>query len=493
MFDILIKNCCLITMNGKNEILQGCSIGIENGKIAAIDSGAGGGGAFGGNIGGAFGANLNGGAKKVIDGTDCCVLPGFINTHTHVYQSLLEGVGYDMHFNPWNIRFLIPIISRMRPDHARIASEVAALEMIKSGTTTFSDHWYLHTDFENIEEVAEGFNASGMRSHLVFGFLNESFAGRKNTGGHASDVLREEGELLERAAGFVKRRNGWNLTSVGLGPGSTEDVGTEFFKKIIGLGKKLDVTLVTHIAGWVEIVSRSLEKYKMRDMEYAHSLGFTGKKSIAIHGVWLSGDEIAIAAETGTGVAHNPVANMHLGYGIAPVPEMLKAGVKVGLGTDGAASYTYDMLEIGKTAAMLQKVRKLDAEALTAEMALRMLTMGGAEVLGMEKETGSLEIGKRADLIMIKFGEAHLLRGGRPVPSILYSARGTDVVNSIIDGKLVMENRRVLTMDEGAVLERADRARRELFELGGAPTRELLEAPWPTRGAAWRKLNGSIS
>ncbi len=332
-----------------------------------------------------------------------------------------------------------------------------------------------------------------MRSHLVFGFLNESFAGRKNTGGASAEVLKEEGELLGRAEDFVKRRHGWNLVSVGLGPGSTEDVGTELFRKIIALGRKLDISLVTHIAGWVEIVSRSLEKYKMRDMEYAHSLGFTGKKSIAIHGVWLSDHEISIAADTGTGVAHNPVANMHLGYGIAPIPEMLKAGVKVGLGTDGAASYTYDMLEIGKTAAMLQKARKLDAEALTAEMALSMLTRGGAEVLGMEKQIGTIEKGKQADLIMIKFGEAHLLKGGRPVPSILYSARGTDVVNSIIDGKLVMENRRVLTMDETAVLERANSARRELFELGGSRTAELLDAPWPQRGAAWRNVNGPIS
>jgi 5-methylthioadenosine/S-adenosylhomocysteine deaminase len=475
MFDILIKNCCLITMNGTSEILHGCSVGIENGKVAAI------------------GRGLGDKASKVIDGTDACVLPGFVNTHTHVYQSMIEGVGYDMHFNPWNLRYLIPIISRMRPDHARISSELAALEMIKTGTTAFSDHWYLHTDFDNIEEVAEGFNASGLRSHIVFGFLNESFAGRKAIGGNASDVIKEEGELLDRAASFVKRRNGWNLMSVGLGPGSTEDVGTELFKKIITLGKRLDVSLVTHIAGWVEIVSRSLEKYRMRDMEYAHSLGFTGKKSIAIHGVWLSDDEISIAAETGTAIAHNPVANMHLGYGTAPIVEMLKAGVKVGLGTDGAASYTYDMLEIGKTAAMLQKVRKLDAEAITAEVALRMLTTGGAEVLGMERETGSVEIGKRADLIMIKFGEAHLLKGGRPVPSILYSARGTDVINSIINGKLVMENRTVLTLDEKAVTARANAARAELFELGGAQTRELLEAPWPKRGAAWRRVDGQVS
>jgi 5-methylthioadenosine/S-adenosylhomocysteine deaminase len=172
---------------------------------------------------------------------------------------------------------------------------------------------------------------------------------------------------------------------------------------------------------------------------------------------------------------------------------MLKAGVKVGLGTDGAASYTYDMLEIGKSAAMLQKVRKLDAEALTAEMVFRMLTKGGAEVLGMEKETGSVEVGKQADLIMIKFGEAHLLPGGRPVPSILYSARGTDVINSIINGKLVMENRRVLTLNEEAILVKAGAARQQLLELGGAQTRELLDAPWPERGAAWRNISGQIS
>jgi 5-methylthioadenosine/S-adenosylhomocysteine deaminase len=475
MFDILIRDCCLIPMDGASEIKPLCSIGIADGKIAAI------------------GKNFGTDAKKVIDGRDCCVLPGFVNTHTHVYQSLIEGVGYDMHFNPWNIRYLIPIISRMRPDHARIASEVAALEMIKSGTTSFSDHWYLHTDFENIEEVAEGFNESGLRSHLVFGFLNESFAGRKNSGAHSDEVLREDGELLAKAESFVRRRHENGLLTVGLGPGSTEDVSRDFFTKIIALGRRLDVSLVTHISGWVEIVSRSLEKYRMRDMEYAHSLGFTGPKSIAIHGVWLSDHEISIAAETGTGIAHNPVANMHLGYGIAPIPEMLKAGVKVGLGTDGAASYTYDMLEVGKTAAMLQKVRKLDAEALTAEMTLRMLTAGGAAVLGLEKAIGSIEPGKRADCIMIRFGQAHLLKGGRPVPSILYSARGTDVVNSIIDGKLVMEERKVLTLNETSILEKAHRARQELFELGGEQTKELIDAPWPTRGAAWRMMNGSIS
>ncbi len=471
MFDILITNCCLVSMNEKYEIINSCDIGIKDGKVASIGKG------------------LSGGAVKTIDGTDKFVLPGFINCHTHVYQSLIEGIGYDMHFNPWNIRYLIPIISNMNPDHAGVSGELAALEMIKTGTTSFSDHWYLHTDFENIEAVTEAFDSSGLRNHIVFGFLNESFAGRKNSNSRES-VLKEDHELLQRAEDFVRRRHGWHLTTAGLGPGSTEDVGTELFKDIIKLGRKLDVTLVTHIAGWVEIVSRSLEKYRLRDLEYAHSLGFTGEKSIALHGVWLSDDEIKLAADTGTKIAHNPVANMHLGYGVAPVTQMLSAGVKVGLGTDGAASYTYDMLEIGKTAAMLQKAVKMDAEALTAEQALRMMTIGGAEVLGLEGVTGSVEVGKQADVIVMETRVPHLLSGGRAVPKIVYSARGSDVITSIVNGKVIMEDRIVLTMNEEDILRKSNKYRNELLENGGAATSKLLNAPWAERGASWRNTDG---
>jgi 5-methylthioadenosine/S-adenosylhomocysteine deaminase len=475
MYDILIENCSIISMNRNDDIFESCSIGITGDKIDAI------------------GPVLKGGAAKIINGTGTYVMPGLINCHTHVYQSLIEGIGYDMHFNPWNIRYLIPIVSKMKPRHARISSELAAIEMIKSGTTSFSDHWYLHTDFNNIEEEAEAFNRSGLRSQIIFGFLNESFAGRKNADGSGQEVLKEESELLERAEDFVSRRHGRNLITAGLGPGSTEDVGTELFRKIIKLGRRLDVPLVTHIAGWVEIVSRSIEKYGMRDLEYAHSLGFTGDKSIAIHGVWLSDDEIELAALTGTGIAHNPVANMHLGYGTAPICRMRKAGVKVGLGTDGAASYTYDMFEIGKTAAMLQKVNNLDAEAITAEDVLSLLTREGAAVLGIDETTGSIEVGKQADMIMINTDSPNILGGGRPAPLIAYGARSSDVINSIIGGKLVMEERKVLTLDEKSVLAEANDARSELLELGGAAVRQLLDAPWPKRGASWRRLDGKIS
>lgn len=467
MFDILIKNCTAVTINRKREILESCDIGIQNGNIIEI-----------GKLRGAE-------AAEVIEGAGSYALPGLINCHTHVYQSLIEGIGYDMHFNPWNHRYLIPIISRMRPEHARASAELAALEMIRSGTTAFSDHWYLHTDFENIGEVADAFHTAGLRSHIVFGFLNESFAGRKNENS-GKDVLKGDEVLLGKAREFVQRWHGKGLVTAGLGPGSTEDVSRGLFEGIIGLARDLDVLMVTHIAGWIEIISRSLEKYGMRDLEYAASLGFTGPKAVALHCVWLSDDEIRMAAEEGTKVVHNPVANMHLGYGMAPVREMLSRGVTVGLGTDGAASYTYDMFEIGKTAAMLQKVRKLDAEALTAERALELLTLGGAEVLELEGKTGSLEPGKKADIILVKTGKPHLLGGGRPAPQLVYSARGSDVETSIIDGKIVMRDGKVLSLDERRVLETAQKMREELFLLGGEETAYLLGRPWGSERASWR-------
>ena len=171
----------------------------------------------------------------------------------------------------------------------------------------------------------------------------------------------------------------------------------------------------------------------------------------------------------------------------ASITEMLSRGVTVGLGTDGAASYTYDMFEIGKTAAMLGKVKNLDAEAITAERVLEMLTIDEAKVLEMDSFTGSIEKGKRADIILVDFDNPHLMLGGKPVPKIMYSAKGNDVVASIIDGKIIMENRKVLTMDEKSILVKAKRMQYDLIEKAGEKTKILLHTNWPTRGkASWR-------
>ncbi len=466
MYDLLIKNCAIFTMDEARNIYRDGAIAVDGSNIVAA------------------GPHVDGVARKKIDAQGCVALPGLVNCHTHVYQSLIEGIGYDMHFDPWNWRYLFPIVSQMQPEHAEVSALLAALEMIKSGTTTVSDHWYLHTDFDNVRRVAKAFRWAGMRHHVVYGLLDQTFAGERIESEYMTMIQRED-TLLEQARAFVQDWHGKGTTSVALGPGSTEDITPRLMHKTVELAAELGLGVATHVAGWEEVVSASYKQFGMRDLEYVHSVGLTGPRAIIIHAVWLSDREIGILVDTDSKVVHCPVANMHLGYGVAPISQMLARGVTVGLGTDGAASYTYDLFEIMKTAAMLQKVVHIDAEALTAEEALAMATCAGASVLGLDN-VGALVPGRRADIILVDFDQPHLMPTGRLVSKLVYSARGSDVRTSIIDGKVVMEDHRVLTLDEGEVLRQAVSATHDLMERAGPETAALLHAPWPHSGAAWR-------
>jgi len=470
MYDLLIKNCATLTMDEARHTDRCGAIAVDGCDIVAI------------------GPHVDGEARKTIDAQGCVALPGLINCHTHVYQSLIEGIGYDMHFDPWNWRYLFPIVSKMQPQHAEVSAMLAALEMIKSGTTTVSDHWYLHTDFDNVRRVAKAFRQAGMRHHAVYGLLDQTFAGERIESEYMTMIQRED-TLLDQAQAFVRDWHAKGTTTVALGPGSTEDITPRLMRKTVELAAELGLGVATHVAGWEEVVSASYKQFGMRDLEYVHSVGLTGPQAIIIHAVWLSDREVGILVDTDSKVVHCPVANMHLGYGVAPISQMLARGVTVGLGTDGAASYTYDLFEVMKTAAMLQKVVHIDAEAVTAEESLAMATCDGATVLGLDK-VGSLKPGNRADIILVDFRQPHLMLSGRLASKLVYSARGCDVVTSIIDGQVVMENRRVLTLDEGAVLRQAVEATQDLIDRAGPETAALLAAPWPRHGAAWRASVG---
>lgn len=466
MMDLVIEKATIVTMDQERTILEDGTIGVKEGSIVHL------------------GGPLKEKTHKRIDASGCVVLPGLINCHTHLYQALIEGIGYDMHFDAWNWRYLFPIVSRIGPEHAAASAELAALEMIKSGTTTVSDHWYLHTDFDNIYRVAEALDRAGLRSQLVYGLLDQTFAGER-TDSEYMTMIRKEEDLIAQAREFVKRWHGRNRTRVALGPGSTEDVSEDLLKKTVGLARELGLMVSTHVAGWVEIISYCYRKYGQRDLEYLHSLGLEGSDTTFVHAVWLSPQELNLLSESNSGVVHCPLGNMHLAYGVSPVSQMMARGICVGLGTDGAASCTYDLFEVARTAAFLQKVANLDAESLTAEQALEMATINGAKVLGLDDQVGSLEIGKRADLIIVDFQQPHLLKTARIVPKLVYSARGSDVITTVIDGQVVMEDRRVLTLDEDRVLQRATEMYQDLVKKAGPETRQLLEAPWPKRGSYW--------
>ena len=469
MIDLLVKGLAVVTMNSERQVIQNGEIAVDGGKIIAV------------------GENLDYSARKVIDARNCVFLPGLVNGHTHVYQSLIEGIGYDMHFDPWNWRFLFPIVSHMLPSHSRISAELAAVEMIKTGTTTVSDHWYLHTNLQNIYDVTDAFDIAGMRSQMVFGLLDQTFAGERIDSQYMTMIQRED-VLIDEARNFYKQWHGKRRTTMALGPGSTEDISEGLMLKTRDLSRELDINVSTHVAGWIEINAYTLRKFGERDLEHLHSIGLTGPHGVFFHAVWLSEREIEILAKTGSKVIHCPMANSYLGYGIAPVSQLLERGVTVGLGTDGAASYTYDLWEVGRAAAMLQKSTRLDGEAITAEQILAMMTIDGAKALGLENQIGSIEVGKQADFIAVDFNQPHLLPDGRFVPKLVYSTHGSDVRHVVIDGQPVMEDGKITTVSETDVMERAIEARRDLIKIAGQETRDLLAAPWPKSGPYWRAI-----
>ena len=465
--DLLIKNGAVITMDPENRVLENCDVAINNGEIIEI------------------GQNLAYEAEETLDAKNCVVTPGFINGHSHVYQSTIEGIGYDMHFDPWNWRFLFPVVSKIQPNHAKAGAALAALELIKNGVTTISDHWYLHTDMDNVQRVTETFDEAGVRCQMVFGLLDQTFAGEQIDSEYMT-MIQHEDLLLSEARRFHKEWHNTRRTTVALGPGSTEDISESLMIKTVELAKELDINVSTHVAGWIEINSYTMRRFGERDLEHFHTLGLTGPKGVMFHAVWLSDRELDIMAETNTKVVHCPVANAYLGYGIAKISNMLSRGIKVGLGTDGAASYTYDMLSVARAAAILQKAPQLDAESITAEEVMGMLTRDGAAVLGLDHQTGSLEVGKRADIAVVDFNQPHLLPVGRWLPKLIYSANGSDVIHTVVDGKVLMKDRKVLTMDEEQVIQEAIEARNDLVKIAGQETRDLLAAPWPKEGPYWR-------
>jgi cytosine/adenosine deaminase-related metal-dependent hydrolase len=469
MLDLVIKNGAVVTMDPSRRVLAQGSVAIDDGKIVDI------------------GENLQVEAERVIDAAGRVVLPGLINAHTHVYQSLIEGIGYDMHFDPWNWRFLFPVVSRITPQHAEVSAELAALEMIKSGTTTISDHWYLHTHLENIYRVTEVFDRVGLRAQMIYGLLDQTFAGERIDSEYMTMIQRED-TLIAEARRFHNTWHGKKRTTIGLGPGSTEDISHNLMLKTAELSRELGINLSTHVAGWIEINAYTLRRFGHRDLEHMHALGLTGPRGVFFHAVWLTPRELQILAETGSKVVHCPVANAYLGYGIAPISQMLAHGIPVALGSDGAASYTYDLWQIGRAAAMLQKASHLDGEAVTAEEILAMVTIDGARVLGIDDQVGSLEPGKRADLIVVDFHQPHLLPGERIAPKLVYSAVGSDVTHMLVEGEVLLDERRVVKIDEQAVMGRALQARQDLIAVAGQETRDLLAAPWPESGPYWRSI-----
>src|SRR5262245_42692904 len=381
-------------------------------------------------------------AAETVAARDQVVLPGLINTHTHAPMVMYRGLADDLKLMDWLEKYIFPAEAKtVSPEMVRIGTRLAALEMIESGTTAYADMYY----FE--EEIAKATRAAGLRGVLGQTIIQFPVADAKTPA-----------EGLARAEAFIKAFRDDSLIVPAIAPHAlfTNDQATLLASA--ELGHRYGVPVIIHLAETEDEVRIAREQHQATPTGYLESIGFWGPRTVAAHGVWVTDEDIAILKRHGIGVAHNPESNMKLASGAAPVKKYLAAGVALGLGTDGAASNNnLDMFEAMREASFLAKLTEHDPTVVPAQTALDMATIGGARALGMERLIGSLEAGKRADLITVSVSAARQTPLYDPVSHLVYTTRGDDVRTAIVNGKVVMKDRQVRTLDRANVIADAKR------------------------------------
>lgn len=429
MADILIKDGYIITMDAQRRILERGSVAIEGDKITAV------------------GKDVQERADTVIDARGKAVLPGLINAHTHLSMTLLRGVADDMPLMEWLETKIWPIEKNLTAQDSYLGALLGCLEMIKSGTTCFADQYFF------MQDVARAVEEAGLRAMLSYGIIE------------MDDPKRRESELRagEKLVKTCQGAAGGRIQTM-FGPHAAYTCSPECLMQVKELAKKYKVGIHTHISETQDEVDKITKKYGKRPVEHLDSIGFLGPEVLAAHCIWLTEKEIAVIRKQGVKPVHNPVSNMKTASGVAPVPEMLAAGIPVALGTDGAASNNLlDMFSEMKFAALLSKAHKLDPTALPAQVVLEMATINGAIALGLQDKIGSLEVGKKADIVMVDMKKPHLAPLHNVISHLVYSAVGGDVDTVVVDGKVLMRERRVLTLDEVKVLEETQKAADDLL------------------------------
>ena len=380
-------------------------------------------------------------APQQIDAAGTIVIPGLINTHEHAPMVLYRGLADDLRLQDWLEKYIFPAEAKtVSREMVRIGTRLAALEMIQSGTTAYADMYY----FE--EEIARVTKAAGMRGVLGQTIIQFPVADAKTPQ-----------EALARTEAFIKEFVKDDLIVPAVAPHSPYTVEAKDLLASRALATKYGVPVLIHVAETETELGASKKAHSgMSPVAYLQSIGFWGPRTVVKHGVWVDAADIKLLRSHQVAVAHNPESNMKLASGIAPVPEYLAAGVTVGLGTDGAASNNdLDMFEAMRFAALLHKVKTSNPQTLPASTALEMATIQGARALGLDRQIGSLEAGKRADLVVVSTSVARLTPMYDPVSHLVYAAHGDDVRTVMVNGRVLMRDRKMLTLDEAAVLAEA--------------------------------------
>ncbi|NLA40806.1 MAG: amidohydrolase [Smithella sp.] len=421
-FDLAITGGTLVTMSSEMDIMENASIGITGSRISLVDT------------------NRALSADRIIDARDGLILPGLVNTHTHLPMVCFRGLADDLPLMDWLQHHIFPVEARfVNKQTVYDGAMLAIAEMILSGTTTCCDGYF----FEN--QIAEAALACSMRAVVAQGFAD--FA--------APDYPQYE-KMMAAGGRFVER---WLPHAPMITPAffchSPYTCSPRTLINVKAAARDAGILYLTHLLENRDEIDTIEKRYGRKPVQHLRHLDVLDDRTVAVHCNWMNPEDIVLFADLGVSVSHNPTSSMKLAAGVAPVPLMLEKGVAVGLGTDGCASNNnLDMFQEMDISAKVHKGTLLDPTVMNAETVLRMATIEGARVLGLDRQIGSVEVGKQADIIILDLNRPHLTPLYNPYSQVVYAARGGDVKTSIIGGKPVMENRQLLTMDLPAVMER---------------------------------------
>ncbi len=427
--DLLILGGTVLTLDAKNHIYEEGAVAVAGEHIVAV--------------GPAESVAEQVRAREVLEVSDTVIMPGLVNAHSHVAMTLFRGLADDMPLEAWLDRIWAMELAHATAANVRAGTALALAELIRGGTTTVSDmYWHRDVTTEVALEV-------GFRLHNGPVFLD--FVG--------PDGIRPENRV-QLAREYLERYRDHPLIACSVQAHSTYSVPRALLEQCWALGEEYGVTFVTHAAESAAEVATVQECYGRTPVELLDDLGMLGPRTLLAHGVHLRDDEIALLAERGTSIVHCPESNLKLGSGVARVPDLLGAGVNVGLGTDGAASNNdLDMWGELRTAALLHKGVRQAPTVLPARQVLRMATLGSARALGLHDEIGSLEVGKRADLILVDLDGLHLTPRYDVESHLVYAAGKHDVRSVLVNGRFLMRDGALLTLDEAEVKARVRAAR----------------------------------
>lgn len=429
--NLLIKNATLLPIAGEEEVVEGVNIFIEGDKIKYI----------GKNVENFY-------PDKVIDAKGDAVLPGFVNAHTHIAMSLLRNYADDLPLYEWLTKKIWPVEAKLTAEDVYWGSMLSIVEMIRSGITCFADMYFF------MEEVGEAVKESGVRGILSRGLIEEP----------NKDI--DNKEKLNYTRNLYKDWNGKadGRIRVMVAPHAPYTCSPKYLEKIMDLTKELNAGIHIHLSETKKEVEDSIEQYGKSPVEHVYNLGLFQFPTVAAHCVHVSDEDIDILSENNVSAVNNPSSNLKLASGFAPVESMIDKGVNVALGTDGSSSNNnLNMFEEIHIAAIVNKSVNESATSIPAITALKMATINGARALNWDDEIGSIEVGKKADIIIVDMDKPHLCPRHNVVSALAYSAQASDVKTMIVDGKIIMEDYDIKTIDVEKVMYNTEKHAKDLI------------------------------